>query len=75
MSAKIMYDYVEGYCPVLHYRCLMPVEYQKQADEQFHKVQCACENSPNCSNKKSCENYNNAPEVQVKWKLREKKLI
>ena len=60
MSAKIMYDYVEGYCPVLYYRCLMPVEYQKQADEQFHKI---------------CENYNNAPEVQVKWKLREKKLI
>ena len=40
MSAKIMYDYVEGYCPVLYYRCLMPVEYQKQADEQFHKIKC-----------------------------------
>ena len=25
MSAKIMYDYIEGYCPLLHYRCLTPV--------------------------------------------------
>ena len=73
MSTKIMYDYVEGYCPVLHYRCLMPIEYENQSDGEFHKIQCACDSSPDCQNKRSCEHFINAPEVQVKWKLRESK--
>lgn len=69
-----MYDYIEGYCHKINYRCLMPVEYQKLNDDQFHKLQCSCDSIPNCPEKMSCEHFNNAPEVQVKWKLREKKL-
>ena len=43
MSTKIMYDYIEGYCPILHYRCLMPIEYESQSDGEYHKIQCACD--------------------------------
>ena len=69
-----MYDYIEGYCPISHYRCLMPVEYQEQEDKQFHKVQCSCDILPDCQDRKTCEHFRNAPEVQEKWKLRETKL-
>ena len=33
-----MYDYVEGYCPVIRYRCLMPVEYEKMNNSTRYNV-------------------------------------
>ena len=65
-----MYVYVKGFCPTTHYTCLMPIKYEKKRDGNYHKVQCVCSHSASCNNKE-CEHFNNAPEIQLKWKLRE----
>lgn len=39
-----MYEYFMEYCKP--YRQLMPVEYQKQDDGQYHKVRMACRELP-----------------------------
>lgn len=69
-----MYDYVEGYCPVTHYRCLMPIEYEKKEDKQFHKTKVACAHLSECKDIDRCEHFQNALETQEKWKLRETKM-
>lgn len=69
-----MYDYIEGFCPVAHYRCLMPVEYEQREDKQYYKTKMACSCLNECGNVENCEHFQNAPETQVKWKLRNEKL-
>ena len=68
-----MYEYFMEYCKP--YRQLMPVEYQKQDDGQYHKVRMACHNADSCDiNLKECRHFQVAPETLPKERLREKKI-
>ena len=68
-----MFGYTEAFCPKCHYRCLMPIEYELSEDGEYHKIKCACADGT-CEDKTSCEHFQNAPEVEEKWRLVERKL-
>ena len=72
-GGKYMYGYVTEYCSP--YRQMMPVEYEKQSDGQYHKVKMACGKveSGECDGV-SCAHFQAAPEIEEQWKLRKVKL-
>lgn len=71
-----MYDYIEEFCPVDGYRCLMPIEYTKVNDDNYVKKECVCHNviDGNCNKSKECAHFKAAPDVMDKQDLIEKKL-
>ncbi|MGN0514391.1 MAG: hypothetical protein ACI4GD_08930 [Lachnospiraceae bacterium] len=68
-----MFYYIKEYCSP--YYQLMPVEYKKKEDGQWHKVGMACNSDPNCQTPvEECKHYKIAPEVVPVDQLRETRL-
>ena len=68
-----MYYYIQEFCTP--YLQLMPVEYEKKEDEQWHKVGMACDNITVCKvSLEKCKHFNVAPETVSVNQLRETKL-
>lgn len=68
-----MYYYIQEFCTP--YLQLMPVEYEKKEDEQWHKVGMACDNITVCKVPlEKCKHFKNAPETVSVDQLRETKL-
>lgn len=63
------------FCPVDHYTCMMPAEYElNTSDGCYHKVRMACNSVLNgkCTNATQCEHFMKAPEIAQKYLLRDK---
>ena len=63
---------VEGFCPVDHYHCLMPVEYEAVEEngvvQEYKKNKMVCRHSLSgqCEQKEDCTLFKDAPEVLEK---------
>lgn len=70
-----MWEYVNGFCPVTHYTCLMPVRYVCDENGVYHKDECRCSKveSGECKNGRGCQHFMNAPDTLPKFKLRAKR--
>ena len=68
-----VYGYVTEFCTP--YRQMMPVEYEKQSDGQYHKVKMACGKveSGECDGV-SCAHFQVAPEIEEQWRLKKEKM-
>ncbi len=64
-----MTDYIEEFCDVDGYRCLMPIEYElieeNPAKQIYWKVKCICHNvrEGKCDKKCSCNHFMAAKEI------------
>lgn len=68
-----MYYYIQEFCSP--YLQLMPVEYEKRKDDQWHKVGMACDNIVTCKIPlEQCKHFKAAPDIVSKDQLRETKL-
>ena len=63
---------VEGFCPVDHYHCLMPVEYEAVEEngvvQEYKKSKMVCRHClrGQCEQKEDCTFFKDAPEVLEK---------
>lgn len=62
------YYYEEEFCN--HYRQLMPVTYELDTDNEYHKVGMACSNADQCD-LSVCKHFAKAPETLEPMKLRD----
>lgn len=63
------------FCPVDHYTCMMPVEYQKSnEDRKYHKhrMVCHCVLEGKCTNETSCDHFIQAPEIAEYYLLKDR---
>lgn len=68
-----MYYYFREYCKP--YYQLMPVQYEKQSDGQYHKVGMACTNASICGvSLEECRHFKSAPDIMDKKDLYKKKI-
>jgi hypothetical protein len=64
-----MIEYVEEYCDVDGYRCLMPIEYklieETVVKKTYKKVKCNCHNvkDGNCDRATECKHFLAADEI------------
>lgn len=61
---KKVLQYVEEFCPVWHYRCLMPVEYEEieSGGDWYQKTACVCTKTQDgtCTDGTVCSHFKNA---------------
>lgn len=71
MTEKILIEYIKAYCPVDHYNCLMPIEYECMEEDdhpgrkKYRKVRCNCHNvrAGACDQSTACKHFTDAPEM------------